>query len=172
MESIAKDSRILRIAKERPWILLILMKVLDVGSGSFSATEIAEALSVNSYIVQRALWWLKKYGFVEEITGTTPRRYKLKSIEDPYLNELRQNKWICGNTVVVLLSDNYVVLINRRDNIVARVIPKDIVEQVRNAIAKGKERASEIASETMISPSQAATAKRVLDTIFCSKASS
>ncbi len=164
-------SPVLRIVREKPWLLLVLSRVLDIGSGVFTATEVAESLGLNSYIVQRALWWLKKYGFVEEVPGSVPRKYKLKSVEDPRLSEIRQFRWVCGNTTVLMVSDIYVVLINRGDNIVARIIHRNIVDSVREALQKLKiERNIEELSRALgQSPQVIATALRVLDTLFCRK---
>ena len=166
------EGPVLRIIRERPWILLILAKVLDLGGGTFTATEIAESLGVRSYIVQRALWWLKKYGFVEEIAGTVPKKYRLKSVEDPRVSDIRQFRWVCGNTVVLMVSDLYIVLINRGDDIVARVIPKQLVENVQKVLQSIGDRSdvNELSKALNLVPSIVATALRVLDTLFCKRA--
>ena len=166
------EGPVLRIIRERPWILLILAKVLDLGGGTFTATEIAESLGVRSYIVQRALWWLKKYGFVEEIAGTVPKKYRLKSVEDPRVSDIRQFRWVCGNTVVLMVSDLYIVLINRGDDIVARVIPKQLVENVQKVLQSIGDRrdVNELSKALNLVPSIVATALRVLDTLFCKRA--
>ena len=168
---VPSDSLVLRIVREKPWLLLVLSRILDIGSGMFTATEVAEALGLNSYIVQRALWWLKKYGVVEEVSGTVPRKYRLKSIEDPRLSEIRQFKWVCGNTTALMVSDIYVVLINRGSNIVARVIHRNIVDSVREALQKlNMERNIKELSRALGQPPQViAAALRVLDTLFCRK---
>ncbi len=165
------DSLVLRIIRERPWLLLVLSRVLDIGSGMFTATEVAESLGLNSYIVQRALWWLKKYGFVEEVPGSVPRKYKLKSVKDPRLSEIRQFRWVCGNTTVLMVSDIYVVMINRGDNIISRIIHRNIVDSVREALQKlNIERNIEELSRALGQPPQViATVLRVLDTLFCRK---
>ena len=165
------EGRVLRIVHERPWVLLVLAKVLDLGGGTFTATEIAEALGTRSYIVQRALWWLKKYGFIEGVSGTVPKKYRLKSVEDPRVSDIRQFRWVCGNTTVLMISDLYIVLINRGDDIVARVIPKEFIESVRRALQStgNKRDINELSKALNLVPPIIATALRVLDTLFCKK---
>ena len=167
----ASEGLVLRIVRERPWILLILAKVLDLGGGRFTATEIAESLGVRSYIVQRALWWLKKYGFIEEVAGTVPKKYRLKSVEDPRISDIRQFRWVCGNTTVFMISDLYVVLINRGNDIIARVVPRELVENVRNALQSigDKRDINELSKALNLAPPIVAIVLRILDTLFCKK---
>ena len=158
-----------RIIAERPWILLVLLKALDMGSGSFTARDIAEPLGLNTYVVQRALWWLKKYGFVEEVPGTVPRRYKLKSVSDDLLSEIRAYRWVCGNTIVVRARDLYVVFIVRgRDEVLTRVVPASIVECVEKILSSsGEEDVSRIASMCGVDEPTAKHALRVVRTLRC-----
>ncbi len=164
-----KESKILKIVAERPWLLLILDRVLDLSGDRFTAKDIAEHLGLRSYIVQRALWWLKKYGFVEEISGTVPRKYRVKTVEDPLVDKLKMNRWVCGNTTVYRLDDTYVVLINRGDNIVARVIHRNVVDAIKEAMDRlglGED-AVKISQATGHDIATVKTAIRVWKTIFC-----
>ena len=165
----ARESVVMRIAAERPWLLLILVRLLDMGGGTFTVRDVAEPLGLRSYVVERGLWWLKKYGFVEEVPGTVPRRYRLKSVEDPKIVDLRTYRWICGNTTVIQLGDIYVVLINRGEEVIARTIHRNIVEAVREAIERhGIARdVKELSRFTGLQPPVVATALRVLDTLVC-----
>jgi len=161
-------SPVLRILSERPWVLYVLMALLGLGSGEFTARDVAEALGLRSYVVQRALWWLKKYGFVEEVPGTAPRRYRLKSVEDPRLGEMRSFSWRCGNTTVVRIGRLYAVFINRVDTVVTRVVAEEVLECVKSV--GGGERganASEIASRCGCTVQEAIAALRALNTMMC-----
>ena len=157
-----------RIVVERPWILLVLLKALDMGGGSFTARDIAEALGLNTYVVQRALWWLKKYGFVEEVSGTVPRRYRLKSVSDEALNEMRTFRWVCGNTTVVRIGDLYVVFIVRdRDEVLTRIVPARVLDCVGDALTRVGSDARRISEECGIDVAVASAAIRVLRTMKC-----
>jgi len=162
------ESVVMRIVGERPWVLYVLLAVLDLGSGEFTARDIAEALGLRSYVVQRALWWLKKYGFVVEVPGTNPRRYRAKSVEDPRLGDLRSARWVCGNTTVVRVGGLYVAFINRGDNVVTRVVREGVVECVKKLCAEGRGLdASIVARECGCGVQEAVAAMRVVNTLMC-----
>ncbi len=160
------ESKILRIAFEKPWLLLILDKVLDLSGEKFTARDIAETLGLKSYIVQRALWWLRKYGFVEEHRDTIPRRYSVKTIDDPLIEKLKTNRWICGNTTVYRLNSIYVVLINRGYEIIARLINRDIVDSLKELNERDPEKLKEITGHDIATIK---TALRVIDTVMCKR---
>ncbi len=164
----SSESVVTKIVAERPWILYVLMALLDMGSGEFTAKDISEALGVRSYVVQRALWWLKKYGFVEEIPGTNPRRYKLKSVEDPRLANLRGPRWKCGNTTVIRIGKLYIAFINRVNNVVTRVVPEEVVECIKKlALESLGLDASKVAQECGCGIQEAVAAMRVVNTLMC-----
>jgi len=162
------ESVVMRIVGERPWVLYVLLALLDMGGGEFSARDVAEALGLRSYVVQRALWWLRKYGFVEEVPGSRPRRYRLRSVDDPRLGDLRGARWVCGNTTVVRVGGLYVALINRVDSVVARVVREDVVECVRRLYTSSSSLdASAVARECGCSVREAVAAMRIVSALMC-----
>ncbi len=166
-------SPVMRVVLERPWVLYVLLALYGLGSGEFTVRDVAEALGVRSYVVQRALWWLRKYGFVEEVPGTNPRRYRLRSVEDPRIGDLRSFSWRCGNTTVVRVGGMYLVFINRVDNVVTRVVKEELLECVKNVVGgRTGVDASEIVSRCGCTVQEAVAALRVINTMMCRAQSS
>lgn len=142
-----------RIVAERPWVIYVLLGLLDSG-GVATASDVASLLGLNTYVVKRGMWWLKKYGLVEIDESSTPRRYRVKSLP-PTVERLRSSKRVCGNTTVVEYGDAYIAFVGRRDEVVTHVVPRALVE----ALLRGE--------GAKAPPRLLAVARRVVDTIMC-----
>ena len=79
-----------KVLARAPWTLVFLIKLKDLG-GEASASEIAREIGVRSPIVKRAMWWLRKYGFVEEVPDVEPRRFKLKTEAHRFIEKIVVN---------------------------------------------------------------------------------
>jgi len=153
------------IAVKSPWLIPVLSRLVSAG-GAVDAKTIAEKMNVNVYPVKRALWWLKKYGYVEEEAGI-PKKYKLKFYEDQLLRELPLRRRTCGNTELYDLGELYVVAIfRRRDEYIAKSIPASIVEEVRRHIDAGLA-IEELVAKLSIPEQLSTLALRVLSVLNC-----
>ncbi|RLG77325.1 MAG: hypothetical protein DRO12_02565 [Thermoprotei archaeon] len=156
MGSESADSTALRrIIAERPWVLLIYLMLLDSG-GVATASDIATALDMRTYVVKRAMWWLKKYGLVEIDESSTPRKYKVKLVP-PLAESLRSSKRVCGNSVVVEYGESYLLFLCREHEVIVRRVPKKFVE----AYLRGERLGEELA------PKIRRAIERVAKTIMC-----
>ena len=113
-----------------PWTLVFLVKLKDLG-GEASASEIAKEISVKSPIVKRAMWWLRKYGFVEEVSDVEPRRFRLRIEAYRFIEKLVVNMWVKGNTTVILWGRTYYVFIVRESRVIVKTVSKEVVDEAR-----------------------------------------
>ena len=113
-----------------PWTLVFLVKLKDLG-GEASASEIAKEISVKSPIVKRAMWWLRKYGFVEEVSDVEPRRFRLRTEAYRFIEKLVVNMWVKGNTTVILWGRTYYVFIVRESRVIVKTVSKEVVDEAR-----------------------------------------
>jgi len=147
-----------------PWTLVFLIKLKDLG-GEASASEIAKEIGVRSPIVKRAMWWLRKYGFVEEISDVEPRRYKLKPEAYRFIEKLVVNMWVKENTIVILWGKTYYVFIVRESKVIVKTVNKEIVDEARKLkLEIGQAKVKDISDSLGIPTNLASVVLRVLKT--------
>jgi len=145
-----------------PWTLVFLIKLKDLG-GEASASEIAKETGVRSPIVKRAMWWLRKYGFVEEVPDVEPRRFKLKTEAYRFIEKLVVNMWVKGNTTVILWGRTYYVFIVRESRVIVKTVSKEIVDEARKLkIEIGQAKVKDISDSLGIPVNLASVVLRVL----------
>jgi len=125
-----------KVLSKCPWTLVLLFKLKDLG-GEATALEIARGIGVRTYVVKRGMWWLKKFKAVEEDVSSEPRKFKMTVEAIRALDKIVLNKWVKGNTIVVLYGDMFYVFICRSKEIVVKTVPKEIVNTVRLYTMKG-----------------------------------
>jgi len=147
-----------------PWTLVFLIKLKDLG-GEASASEIAKETGVRSPIVKRAMWWLKKYGLVEEVPDVEPRRFKLKTEAYRFIEKIVVNMWVKGNTTVILWGRTYYVFIVRESRVIVKTVNKEIVDEARKLkIEIGQAKVKDISDSLNVPMNLASVVLRVLKT--------
>ena len=111
-----------KVLSKCPWTLVLFFKLKDLG-GEATVFEIAKELGIRTYVVKRGLWWLKKFKITMEAICA--------------LDKIVLNKWVKGNTTVVLYGNMFYVFICRSKEVVVKTVPKEVVNTVRSYTMKG-----------------------------------
>ncbi len=153
-----------KLLTKAPWTIIPLIKLKELG-GDASASEIAGELGVRSQLVKRAMWWLRKYGFVEENVNVEPKRFKLKNEAYKAVEKLLINRWVKGNTTVILRGKVFYIFIVRERKIIVKTISKDIIDYARKVSSERKlENVKDVTEALKIPLNLASIVLRVLRT--------
>jgi len=125
-----------KVLSKCPWTLILLLKLKDLG-GEATAFEIAKELGIRTYVVKRGMWWLRKLKAVEENVSVEPKKFKITMEAIRALDKIVLNKWVKGNTTVVLYGDMFYVFVCRGKEVVVKTVPRDVVNTVRSYTMKG-----------------------------------
>ena len=147
-----------------PWTLVLLFKLKDLG-GEATALDIAKELGVRTYVVKRGMRWLKKLKAVKENVSTEPKKFKITIEAIRALNKIVLNKWVKGNTTVVLYGDMFYVFICRSKEIVVKTVPREVVDTVGSYTMKGIIDVNLLHEKTGFSKSLISLALRVIKTL-------
>jgi len=147
-----------------PWTLVLLFKLKDLG-GEATAFEIAKELGVRTYVVKRGMWWLKKFKAVKEDVSVEPKKFKITVEAIRALDKIVLNKWVKGNTIVVLYGGMFYVFICRSREVVVKTVPRDVVNTVRSYTMKGIIDVNLLYEKTGFSKSLISLALRVIKTL-------
>jgi len=153
-----------KILNKCPWTLVLLFKLKDLGSEA-TALEIAKELGVRTYVVKRGMWWLRKFKAVEEDVSVEPKKFKITIEAIRALDKIVLNKWVKGNTTVILYGDMFYVFICRSKEIVVKTVPRDVVNTVRSYTMKGIMDVNLLYEKTGFSKPLISLALRVIKTL-------
>ncbi|RLG72367.1 MAG: hypothetical protein DRO23_10560 [Thermoprotei archaeon] len=153
-----------KVLSKCPWTLILLFKLKDLG-GEATALEVARELGVRTYVVKRGMWWLKKFKAVEEDASVEPKKFRITAEAVRALEKIILNRWVKGNTVVILYGDVFYVFICRSREIVVKTVPKEVVNTIRSYTVKGVIGVDQLYEETGISKPLISLALRVLSTL-------
>jgi len=153
-----------KVLSKCPWTLVLLFKLKDLG-GEATAFEIAKELGVRTYVVKRGMWWLKKFKAVKEDVSVEPKKFKITVEAIRALDKIVLNKWVKGNTIVVLYGGMFYVFICRSREVVVKTVPRDVVNTVRSYTMKGIIDVNLLHEKTGFSKSLISLALRVIKTL-------
>ena len=98
-----------RVVLAKPWLLVVMQALLSYPG--LSVEELHSAVGLSMEVVKRAVWWLKKFGIVEEKTfeEKSTKLFVKKDFSKP-LQELLYHYCKAGNKHLVLVDDIYIVV--------------------------------------------------------------
>lgn len=153
-----------KILSTCPWTIVLLFKLKDLG-GEATALEVAKGLGIRTYIVKRGMWWLKKFKAVEEDVNVEPKKFKITTEAMHTIDRIFLNKWVKGNTTVILYGDIFYVFICRSKEIVVKTVPREVVDTIRLHTVKGMADINLLHERTGFSKPLISLALRVIRTI-------
>lgn len=153
-----------KILSTCPWTIVLLFKLKDLG-GEATALEVAKGLGIRTYIVKRGMWWLKKFKAVEEDVKVEPKKFKITTEAIHAIDRIFLNKWVKGNTTVILYGDIFYIFICRSKEIVVKTVPREVVDTIRLHTMKGMVNINLLYERTGFSKPLISLALRVIRTI-------
>jgi len=157
--------KVYEVLNRCPWTIVFLIRLKDLG-GEASALEVAKETGVKSSIVKRAMWWLRKYGFVEEVPNVEPKRFKLKTEAYRFIEKLVMNMWVKGNTIVILWGKTYYAFIIRESKVIVKTVGKEVVDEARKlSVNVGNVKVRDISDGLGVPMNLASVILRVLKTM-------
>lgn len=122
--------------KNKPWLIPILLALLDYYPNYTSVAKLKERVNTRSVVIRRALWYLRKMKIVDvKVEGVL--KYKLR---DDWVNDIRrflEKIWKKENKFVVEFSDSFILIRVRKKEITCKVISKRLLEKFMN-VARGR----------------------------------
>lgn len=119
----------------KPWLIPIVAVMVRC---SFAVTtgELAERVGVRSPLVKRALWWLSKADAIV-VSGTLPRRYRLRGQARIEAEEILRNSWQRGRRLALKQGSEYLLVAVRPTRISVRAVPVELVKRVHDVLRVG-----------------------------------
>lgn len=108
----------------KPWLFITASNLYS--NPGLTVEELKEVTGFVMDVLKRSIWWLKKYGIVEEKSG----KYFLKAEYVKPMEELRYNHCNLGKVHVVLLDKVYIVLAVREGRVHYWSLPAEYYEKL------------------------------------------
>lgn len=139
---------------DKPWLYIIARFIKSYPG--LTIEELKEASKLKIDVVKRGVWWLKKYGIIEEKNG---KLFITREYSD-IMESMIYNTCSIGDYTVLLLDKVYLVYLVRKGKIEYWSLPVDYYEKIKyyENITGGTYTPSEIASILGVDPG---TARRV-----------
>lgn len=93
-----------RVLLAKPWLLVVLVPIY--GYKGIVVEDLRSLTGLSAEVIKRALWWLKKFGIVEEKEG----RYYVRAEYYRVLDELMLSYCKTGDFHLVFLEGFYIVV--------------------------------------------------------------
>ncbi len=119
----------------RPWLIPIVA-IMVRHPFAMTTSELAERVGVRSPLIKRALWWLSKADAVS-VSGTMPRRYRLREQARMEAEEVLRKSWQMGRKLALRQGDEYLLIAVKPTRISVWTVPVEIVEHVLEVLRVG-----------------------------------
>ncbi len=123
-ESIGGRGLLAFIATRRTWLMPLIYYIYTYSGLTFE--ELKELTNLRSRVLRRALWWLKKYGVVEE----SGQKYIISTEYADAVRELTLRYCIVDKKHMFQLGKTYFVVSIKRSRITSYTVPVDLVQKL------------------------------------------
>ncbi len=112
------------VAMERPWLIPIIYFIH--GSGGLDLSMLKSITGLRARVIRRAVWWLRKYGLVEDSAG----KLIVKPVFRGVLDEFFLNYCRSGNRHAYRLGGTYYVVAVSSSRITSYTVPAELLERL------------------------------------------
>jgi predicted transcriptional regulator len=112
------------IIARSPWLYPLMRAIFS--TPGLTIEELKDTMGLKIDVIKRGVWWLKKYGLVEEKGG---RLYIAQRFSKP-IEELLLNTCSLGDTLILLLDEVYIVYIIRERRVEYWSIPAKYCREI------------------------------------------
>lgn len=103
-ETLPAGSLLKRVLLAKPWLLIVLVPLY--GYRGMSVEDLHTLTGLSTEVIKRALWWLKKFGVVEE----RGEKFYVRTEYYRVLDELMISYCRAGDSHLVVIEGNYIVV--------------------------------------------------------------
>lgn len=116
---------IIDLLTRRTWLLPFIYYIYSYQGLTIS--ELRQLTGVRTQVIKRALWWLRKYGVIEQ----RGEKYMVTGDARPIINEFLLDYCSTGKHHVLKIGLTYFVVIIRKTRITAYTVPAQYIEELR-----------------------------------------
>ena len=112
------------IIARSPWLYPLMRAIFS--TPGLTIEELKDAMGLKMDVIKRGVWWLKKYGLIEEKEG---KLYIAQRFSKP-IEELSLNTCSLGDAMILLLDEVYIVYAIRERRIEYWSIPAKYCREI------------------------------------------
>jgi len=116
---------IIDLLTKRTWLLPFIYYIHSYQG--LTLDELRELTGVRTQVIKRALWWLRKYGVIEQCG----EKYIITEDARPIIDEFLLDYCTTGKHHILKTGSTYFVAIIRRTRITAYTIPAQYIEELK-----------------------------------------